>query len=228
MQIEVTEGLAPFHVAGLSSPCQTWYKIFGSLTETPSSIKTPLIVLHGGPGACHEYLLPLTDLSVANRRPIVFYDQIGNGRSTHLPDKAGDEDFWSISLFQAELDNLLSHLKLNSRPIDIYGHSWGGMLAVHWAAERPENLRRLIISNSLASMDAWRVGISTLRAKLPAEVQKVLDAAEAKKDFESPEYEAAVEVFYKRHLSLARPWPAPEVQAALDWFAKDATTYSTM
>ncbi|KAJ4418865.1 hypothetical protein N0V82_005312 [Gnomoniopsis sp. IMI 355080] len=227
MQIEVTEGFAPFHVPGLSFPCQTWYKIFGSLSQTPSSA-TPLIVLHGGPGACHEYLLPLTDLSATKSTPIVFYDQIGNGRSTHLPDKAGDEDFWSISLFQAELDNLLLHLKLKSRPIDIYGHSWGGMLAAHWAAERPQNLRRLIISNSLASMDAWRAGISALRAKLPADVRKVLDAAEANKDFESPEYEAAVEVFYKRHLSLARPWPAPEVQAALDWFAKDATTYSTM
>lgn len=56
----------------------------------------------------------------------------------------------------------------------------------------------------------------------------VLDRADETKDFESSEYQAAVEVFYKRHLSLARPWPAPEVQAALNWFEKDATTYGTM
>lgn len=104
------------------------------------------------------------------------------------------------------------------------------MLAATWAAalSKPSNLRRLVISNSLASMDAWRDGIAILRRELPDNVKAVLDYAEEKKDFESPEYEAAVEVFYKRHLSLARLWPSPEVQAALDWFAKDATTYGTM
>jgi hypothetical protein len=59
-------------------------------------------------------------------------------------------------------------------------------------------------------------------------VQKVLDRANETLEFETPEYQAAVEVFYKRHLSLARPWPPKEVQAALDWFAEDPTTYGTM
>jgi pimeloyl-ACP methyl ester carboxylesterase len=109
-------------------------------------------VLHGGPGACHEYLLPLTDLS--SSRPLIFYDQIGNGKSTHLPDKAGDEAFWSVTLFQNELNNLISHLGLKDRPIDVFGHSWGGMLAAVWAAtpSSSANLRRLVIANSLASM----------------------------------------------------------------------------
>lgn len=210
-----------FNVSGLPEPCQTWYKVIGDL----QSNQTPLVVLHGGPGACHDYLLPLTDLSV----PLVFYDQIGNGRSTHLPDKNGDEGFWSVNLFLDELNNLLSHLGLSSRPIDLYGHSWGGMLAAEWAVT-PEssNLRRLVISNSLASMDVWRVGITALRSQLPKDVQTVLDKAEETQDFTSPEYEAAIDVFYQRHLSLARPWPAPEVQSALDWFAADATTYGTM
>lgn len=191
----------------------------------------PLIVLHGGPGACHEYLLPLADLA----RPVVFYDQIGNGRSTHLPERGGDEAFWTVGLFRRELDNLLAHLGLRGRPVDVYGHSWGGMLAVEWAAALGEQdpaavvrLRRLVLSNSLASMDAWRVGVTALRKRLPADVQEVLDRADETKDFDSPEYEAATEVFYKRHLSLARPWPAKEVEAALSWFAKDSTTYGTM
>lgn len=220
----MTEGTAEFAVPGLSEPCKTWYKVFGDL----KSSRTPLIVVHGGPRACHEYLLPLKDLAPAI--PIVFYDQIGNRQSTHLPEKAGDETFWTVDLFQRELDNLISYLGLRGRPIDVFGHSWGGMLVAVWAAtpSSSANLRRLIISNSLASMDAWRTGITVLRKKLPVDVQKVLDRAEEDKDFQSPEYEAAVEVFYKRHLSLARPWPPPEVQAALDWFAKDATTYSTM
>lgn len=77
-------------------------------------------------------------------------------------------------------------------------------------------------------MDVWRQGINSLREQLPEDVREALDRAEETKDFESPEYEAAVEVFYKKHLSLARPWPSQEVQAALNWFAKDATTYGTM
>jgi pimeloyl-ACP methyl ester carboxylesterase len=77
-------------------------------------------------------------------------------------------------------------------------------------------------------MDAWRIGITALREQLPEDVQKVLREVEATRNYDTPEYEAAIEVFYKRHLSLARPWPATEVQAALDWFAKDPTTYNTM
>lgn len=220
----MAEGTAPFNVPGVPKPCYTWYRVVGDLQSSVS----PLIIVHGGPGACHEYLLPLTD--IASSAPLVFYDQIGNGRSTHLPEKAGDEAFWSVTLFSNELDNLLSHLDLTERPIDIYGHSWGGMLAAVWAATSTHSkyLRRLVISNSLASMDSWRTGITKLRNALPLDIQKVLDHAEETGDSESPEYESAVEVFYKRHLSLARPWPSPEVQAALNWFAKDPTTYNTM
>ncbi|KAG9236196.1 Alpha/Beta hydrolase protein [Amylocarpus encephaloides] len=220
----MTEGTAEFNVPGLPKPCQTWYKVVGDLTTS----NTPLIVIHGGPGACHEYLLPLADL--APSIPVIFYDQIGNGQSTHLPEKSGDEDFWSVDLFQNELDNLILHLGLRERPIDVFGHSWGGMLAAVWAAtpSSSANLRRLVISSSLASMDVWRVGITALRENLPEDVQKVLRQAEKTKDYETPEYEAAVEVFYKRHLSLARPWPPKEVQAALRWFAEDSTTYGTM
>ncbi|TGO55325.1 hypothetical protein BOTNAR_0247g00170 [Botryotinia narcissicola] len=133
----MTEGLAEFIVPGISKPCQTWYKVAGDLTTS----QTPLIVLHGGPGACHEYLLPLEDL--APSIPLVFYDQIGNGLSTHLPEKAGDEAFWSVKLFQDELDNLISHLELKDRFIDVCGHSWGGMLAAVWAFDpaRSENVQ---------------------------------------------------------------------------------------
>lgn len=161
--------------------------------------------------------------------PLIFYDQIGNGRSTHLREKAGDEAFWAPSFFINELQNLIRHLGLTERRINVYGHSWGGMFTAQWAAtSSATNLYRFVIASSLASMDVWRIGITALRKKLPQNVQEVLDRADKTLDFESPEYEAAVEVFYKRHLSLARPWPAKEVQAALEWFAKDSTTYGTM
>lgn len=221
----ITEGEVEFHEPQTGETYRTWYKVVGSLDD-PSSI--PLVTLHGGPGACHDYLLSFADLAASHAIPVVFYDQIGNGRSTHLSEKDGDESFWTESLFQAELNNLLSHLNLVHRPIDLYGQSWGGMLALGYAASTPPNLRRLIISNGLASMDGWRAGVERLRRELPEEVQRVLDRCEAAKDFTSPDYEAAVEVFYKRHISLTRPWPPKEVQAALDWLDRDPTTYGTM
>ncbi|KAI1471074.1 Alpha/Beta hydrolase protein [Daldinia caldariorum] len=215
------EGVARFVVPGIPTPCETWYKVIGDL----NSDKVPLIVVHGGPGACHEYLLPLTDL--APSMSLIFYDQIGNGRSTHLREKDKDEAFWTPELFIDELQNLIQHLGLADRPIDVYGHSWGGMFIASWAA-RSTNLRRLVIASSLASMDVWRIGINALRRQLPREVQEVLDRADETLDFESQQYQDAVEVFYKRHLSLARPWPPKEVEAALHWFSEDPTTYGTM
>ncbi|KAI0837039.1 proline-specific peptidase [Hypoxylon sp. FL0890] len=222
----MAEGFVEFNAPGVPKPCQTWYKVVGDLN---SSNTIPLIILHGGPGAAHDYLLPLTDLTPDVT--LVFYDQIGSGRSTHLPDRAGDEAFWTTDLFMSELDNLLAHLGLQKRPFDLYGHSWGGMLAVSWAtrpSDLTKNLRRLVISNSAASNESYQAGILRLRKRLPEHVQAVLDRADETKDFTGQEYQAAVEEFEKRHLSLARPWPPQEVQDMLHWQAKDPTSYLTM
>ncbi len=85
------------------------------------------------------------------------------------------------------------------------------MLSAGYAA-LPPPLRKMIISNSLASIALWRAGTNAMRAmraKLPQGVQDTLTRCEEEKGFESREYEVAVEVFYKRHLCLATPWPAP-------------------
>ena len=221
--IAVTQGTAPFMVPGLSEPAETWYEVHGDL----ASDKTPLVILHGGPGGCHDYLKPLTDLDI----PLVFYDQIGCGKSTHLQDKDGDEDFWTVDLFKNELDNLLCHLGLDKRPIDLYGHSWGGQLAAEWAASKScksNSLRRLVISNSLASMDAWLEGVNALVAELPEDARKAVAEADASGDYTTPEFAAAMDVFYQRHFSLSRPWPPPEVQSAFDCLSGDPTVYGTM
>lgn len=78
------------------------------------------------------------------------YDQVGCGRSTHLPEKGGDENFWTVKLFLQELENLLSHLGIQDS-YDLYGHSWGGNLGSEHAVLRPKGLNKLIIANSPAS-----------------------------------------------------------------------------
>ena len=97
----------------------------------------------------------------ATGRAVIHYDQIGNGKSTHLPDKGGD--FWTVDFFLGELDALLAHLGVAGR-YALLGQSWGGMLSAEHAVRRPAGLKALILANSLASMALWIEGALQLRA----------------------------------------------------------------
>ncbi|KAH0586862.1 hypothetical protein H2248_005705 [Termitomyces sp. 'cryptogamus'] len=104
---------------GQLSQCCTYYKVFGDL-----KVGTPLIVLHGGPGLCHDYLVRFSDLATKSGIPVILYDQLGNGRSTHL--KKMPEDFSRdelIDLFIIELVNLLKKLDVKDS-FSLVGHSW--------------------------------------------------------------------------------------------------------
>ena len=87
----ITEGTFPFPRPSAGKPCLTWYKVFGTLSNTKS---TPLILIHGGPGLSSDYLICFEKYSKKYNTPVIIYDQIGNGKSTHLQEKAGDEEFW--------------------------------------------------------------------------------------------------------------------------------------
>ncbi len=212
-QLHQTEGYAQFR-----GDYQTWYRVTGEL----GGGKPPLIALHGGPGCTHDYIDSLTDLADGSRA-VVHYDQIGNGRSTHLRD--ADPAFWSVDLFLDELDNLLAHLGVADR-YDMLGQSWGGMLAAEHAVRRPPGLRRLVIADSPASLVTWLDEANRLRAALPPAVQDALLRHEAAGTIEDPEYVAATRVFYDRHVCRI-PWP-PEVKRTFDAIDADPTVYHTM
>ena len=195
----------------------TWYRITGE----PG--RTPLVVLHGGPGAGHDYTLRIAGIA-GQGRPVVHYDQLGIGRSTHLPDEGAD--FWTVQLFLDELDNLLRKLGI-ADAYHLLGQSWGGMLAAEHAVRRPAGLRGLVIANSPASMELWLAGAAELRSALPPEVQDTLLAHEAAGTTDHPDYQAAEQVFYERHVCRTVPVPA-EVQATWDNIAADPTVYHTM
>ncbi|WP_329268124.1 proline iminopeptidase-family hydrolase [Streptomyces sp. NBC_01451] len=195
----------------------TWYRITGE----PG--RTPLVVLHGGPGAGHDYTLRIAGIAQQGR-PVVHYDQLGIGRSTHLPDEGAD--FWTVQLFLDELDNLLGKLGL-ADAYHLLGQSWGGMLAAEHAVRRPAGLRGLVIANSPASMELWLAGAAELRSALPPEVRETLLAHEAAGTTDHPDYHAAEQVFYERHVCRTVPVPA-EVQATWDNIAADPTVYHTM
>lgn len=210
---KVLEGQAPFRDHA------TWYRVTGDL----SGAKLPLVVLHGGPGCTHDYVDSLKGIA-ATGRAVVHYDQLGNGRSTHLRDKGAD--FWTVELFLDELANLTRHLGIE-QGYHVFGQSWGGMLGAEHAVTRPSGLRSLVIANSPASMELWVREANRLRELLPPEVQATLLAHEAAGTTSSPEYQAAVHVFYDRHVCRVKPWP-DEVVRTFAAIEADPTVYMTM
>jgi len=198
---------------------QTWYRITGGAHAT----RPPLVVLHGGPGASHDYTLRFAHLATPERA-VIHYDQFGCGRSTHLP--GADPAFWTVSLFLDELDTLLRHLGI-AGAYHLLGQSWGGMLGAEHAVLRPAGLRALVIANSPPSMALWVQEANRLRADLPAEVQATLLRHEAAGTTDSPEYEAATMVFYARHVCRVQPFPE-EVARSFAGIAADPTVYHTM
>jgi L-proline amide hydrolase len=197
----------------------TWYRVVGDL----KSSKTPVMVLHGGPGAGHNYCEPIADVLAQTGRAAVLYDQIGCGNSTHLPDKP--KEFWTPELFMEELVLLTEHLGISNK-YDIVGQSWGGMLGMQFAITKPKGLNAMVIADSPASMEVWVSEANKLRKELPPEVEATLLKHEAAETTEDPEYIAAVDVFYSRHLCRI-PQP-PYVLASFEQLAADPTVYHTM
>ena len=89
---------------------RTWYRVVGDLDA--SAPTAPVVICHGGPGATHDYVEPIAALSRSGRA-CVLYDQLGNGRSDHLPD--ADPSFWTLELFERELAALADHLGIAGR-----------------------------------------------------------------------------------------------------------------
>jgi L-proline amide hydrolase len=212
MAAAVIEGFADFR------GWRTWYRVTGDL----ASGKPPLVTLHGGPGFAHDYLLRLTALA-EDGRAVIHYDQLGAGRSSHLPDRGAD--FWQPQLMIDELANLLRHLRLEGG-YHLLGQSWGGMLGAEHAALQPAGLRSLVIANSPASMALWLAEANRLRADLPPDVQATLLHHEAAGSTDSQAYQDTVRVFYDRHVCRV-PWP-PELAASFAAVEADPTVYHTM
>jgi L-proline amide hydrolase len=200
---------------------QTWVQITTPATAKDGAV--PLVVLHGGPGMAHQYVANIAALAEETGRTVIHYDQIGCGASTHLPDAPAD--FWTPALFIDEF-----HAVCNALGIERYhllGQSWGGMLGAEIAVLQPPGLVSLSICNSPASMELWMAGAAELRAQLPAEVQDALDRHEADDTVTDPEYLAATEEFYRRHVCRVVPTPQDFVDTVTQMEA-EPTVYHTM
>ncbi|KAJ7217050.1 proline iminopeptidase, partial [Mycena pura] len=219
----VKEGKIPFIVG--DETFETYYKVFGDV-ESCADGAGPLIVLHGGPGMSHDYLSPLSDLaSRSPSRAVIFYDQLGNGKSTHLLSK--NPSFWTIDLFIAELENVLAFFQVANR-FSILGHSWGGTLVSEFIVRRqPGGLRRLVLANALASSKLRNEAIASLLSGLPEDVQAVFKKHEAAGLTKSEEYKAAMMTFWAKHGCRVQPFP-PEFLYSISLADKDPTVVDAM
>ncbi len=209
--ILVKEGRLPFR--GFTD----WYRAVGEATDPG---KFPVLVLHGGPGAAHDYLEPIGALAKTGRQ-VIFYDQLGCGLSDH----PHDPSLWDVPLFVEEVDAVRQALGLDR--LHILGQSWGGMLGMEYALTQPQGLESLIVANSPASMTQWVSEANRLRLELPEEVQAALLRHEEAGTTDTPEYVEAVMVFYGRH--VCRVDPLPEyVQRSFAQIDADPEVYHTM
>ena len=172
---------------------RVWYRSVGE------GGGTPLLCLHGGPGFTHYYLEPLEAL--ADRRQVIFYDQLGCGRS----DRPGDLSLWTVDRFVEELAQVRAALGLDR--LNLFGSSWGGMLAMQYVLDRQPELESLILCGSPASMIRWVEDCDELLAAEPDEVRRTIREHEEAGFTGCPEYQAAILGFYREHVCRMSPWP---------------------
>ena len=173
---------------------KVWYRIVGT------GKGTPLLVLHGGPGVPSYYLNPLAALG--DDRPVVFYDQLGCGRS----DQPADTSLYTVQGYVERLGQVRKALGLDK--VDIYGHSWGSMLAVDYMLTQPKGVEKLVLAGPALSIPRWVHDADSLLATLPDSLQEVIHRNEAAGTTDSAEYQNAVGAFYAQYLCRVQPWPA--------------------
>jgi len=164
---------------------------------------TKILTLHGGPGCCHDYIEnSFQKVFSPDEFEIVYYDQLGS----FLSDQPDDASLWTVERFCEEVEQVRKALQLDD--FYLYGHSWGGMLAIEYALKYQHHLQGMILSNTPGSIKSYEVYIRELRSKLPVEVQQQMIWYEKENDFLNPEYQKLMlEKVYSVHLCRLNPWP---------------------
>lgn len=172
-----------------------------------------LLLLHGGPGATHEYFEAFDSYLPGAGVEYYYYDQLGSTRS----DQPDDPSLWELDRFVEEVEQVRLSLGLDRGNFVLLGHSWGGILAIEYALKYQANLKGLVISNMMSSVPAYNA--YAREVLMPAMDQAALaeiQALEASGDIENPRYmELLNEHHYVHHvLRLALDeWPEPVVRS---------------
>lgn len=170
---------------------------------------TPLLVLHGGPGAASYYVEPFCEAMTAHR-PVVWYDQLGCGRSEQ-PD---DPSLWTVERSVREVDQVRAALGLDR--CHLLGQSWGGWLSIDYMCREPAGIAGLVLASTSASMPQFTAEARRLIGELPEPARSTLVELGARGEYSSPEYGQAVMEFYRRHVCRLDPWPEALLKTAAE------------
>lgn len=177
---------------------KTYYEIYGD----PSPDKKPLLILHGGPGDTHHYLINYNKMADEYGRQVIFYDQIGCGDSK-IPHQ--EDDFYNNELWIDEYYTVKEALGLTD--FHLFGNSWGGMLAMMCMIKDDTGVASLVVNGSPVNMDTWLSEANRLIEYMPKHMQEAIAEAERTGDYESPAAKEAYMEYYRRHVVGIDPWP---------------------
>lgn len=168
--------------------------------------RPPLVMLHGGPGSSHWYYLNATVL--ADERAVILYDQLDSGRS----DAPGDPANWQVGRFVAELEAIRAALRVPRW--HVLGGSWGGTVALEYAAQQPPELASLVLQSPLVSTGVWLQDARHLKDAMPPAVRDLLDRCDVPGAAPPGDCDAATAAFNQAH--VRRQPPSPEIAAYRD------------
>ena len=199
----VSGGARKIPVSTPAGDHQVWVKRVGNNPDLK------VLLLHGGPGATHEYLEACDSYLPAAGVEYYYYDQLGSGFS----DQPDEPSLWEVDRFVEEVEQVRRALGLSRDNFVLYGQSWGGILAIEYALKYQQHLRGLVISNMMASVPAYNAYAE--QVLMPAMDQAALaeiKSLEASGDTDNPRYlELLLEQHYVHHV-LRMPvadWPDP-------------------
>ena len=180
-----------------------WTRRFGN------NPRIKLLLLHGGPGATHEYFEACDAYLPAAGIEFYYYDQLGS----YYSDQPDIPDLWELPRFVDEVEQVRVALGLDAGNFFLLGHSWGGILAIEYALRHQQHMKGLVISNMMASIPAYndyaeRVLMPTMDPSVLAEIKRL----EAAKDYANPRYmELLMQHHYIYHVLRAPlgEWPDP-------------------
>lgn len=173
---------------------RVWYRRIGS------GDGLPLLILHGGPGAASYYLEPCAE-RLAERRPVVVFDQLGCGRS----EKPDDPSLWTLDRACREVDDVRRELGLER--CHLLGQSWGGWLSIEYLTRGTEGVVSAVLASTSASLPQFVGEARRLIQEMPEPARSTIIDLGARGAYDDPAYLAAVGEFYKRHLCRLDPYP---------------------
>jgi len=173
---------------------RVWYNVVGT------GHRTPLLLLHGGPGASSYYLKPLAALG--DDRPVIFYDQLGGGHS----DRPTDSTLWTMERYVEELKAVREALGLER--VHIMGHSFGTLILADYLKTNPKGVRSAIFASPVLDVPGYIQDVALLLKQFPDSMQRVIADAEKNGTTNSAAYQNAMMDFYHAHVGRKLPWSA--------------------